>query len=165
MATWGAVLKAPRCVLAGDHLQLPPTVISDRAARQARSDPAPPHPRPCCGCSLSTHGIPGRVSYDYIFCWIDPSQGLGLRVSTSVEVQGPLGTSVDPQPIAAYRPLTAHIFTACRDGASQRHRRPTFRKRTSDALLHAHGALRADPREHHLLRLSQSRVGSYEEAW
>ena len=33
-ATWGALLKAPRAVLAGDHLQLPPTVISDVAARQ-----------------------------------------------------------------------------------------------------------------------------------
>ena len=33
-ATWGALLKAPRAVLAGDHLQLPPTVISDAAARQ-----------------------------------------------------------------------------------------------------------------------------------
>lgn len=36
VATWGAVLKAPRCVLAGDHLQLPPTVISETAARQVR---------------------------------------------------------------------------------------------------------------------------------
>lgn len=35
-ATWGALLKAPRSVLAGDHLQLPPTVISDAAARQVR---------------------------------------------------------------------------------------------------------------------------------
>ena len=33
-ATWGALLKAPRAVLAGDHLQLPPTVVSDAAARQ-----------------------------------------------------------------------------------------------------------------------------------
>eukprot|EP00955_Chlamydomonas_euryale_P113301 366209-Chlamydomonas_euryale.AAC.6 len=33
-ACWGALLKAPRCVLAGDHLQLPPTIISDIAARR-----------------------------------------------------------------------------------------------------------------------------------
>jgi hypothetical protein len=33
-ACWGALLKAPRAVLAGDHLQLPPTVISDEAAKQ-----------------------------------------------------------------------------------------------------------------------------------
>lgn len=31
-ATWAAMLKAPRAVLAGDHLQLPPTVLSDGAA-------------------------------------------------------------------------------------------------------------------------------------
>lgn len=34
VATWGALLKAPRGVLAGDHLQLPPTVISEVAARK-----------------------------------------------------------------------------------------------------------------------------------
>ena len=34
MATWGALLRAPRAVLAGDHLQLPPTIISDAAAKQ-----------------------------------------------------------------------------------------------------------------------------------
>lgn len=33
-ATWGALLKAPRAVLAGDHLQLPPTIISEAAAKQ-----------------------------------------------------------------------------------------------------------------------------------
>ncbi len=33
-ACWAALLKAPRAVLAGDHLQLPPTVLSDEAARQ-----------------------------------------------------------------------------------------------------------------------------------
>ncbi|KAK9834338.1 hypothetical protein WJX81_008466 [Elliptochloris bilobata] len=37
-ATWGALLKAPRAVLAGDHLQLPPTVISDAAARQGLAE-------------------------------------------------------------------------------------------------------------------------------
>ncbi|KAK9813817.1 hypothetical protein WJX73_000065 [Symbiochloris irregularis] len=34
IATWAALLKAPRAVLAGDHLQLPPTIISDQAASQ-----------------------------------------------------------------------------------------------------------------------------------
>ena len=34
MATWGALLRAPRAVLAGDHLQLPPTIISEQAARE-----------------------------------------------------------------------------------------------------------------------------------
>ena len=33
-ATWSALLKAPRAVLAGDHLQLPPTIISDAAAKK-----------------------------------------------------------------------------------------------------------------------------------
>lgn len=37
-ASWAALLKAPRAVLAGDHLQLPPTVISDEAARQVRPE-------------------------------------------------------------------------------------------------------------------------------
>ncbi|PNH09678.1 DNA-binding protein SMUBP-2 [Tetrabaena socialis] len=32
-ATWGALLRARRAVLAGDHLQLPPTVVSEEAAR------------------------------------------------------------------------------------------------------------------------------------
>lgn len=32
VACWGGLLRARRCVLAGDHLQLPPTVISERAA-------------------------------------------------------------------------------------------------------------------------------------
>jgi ATP-dependent RNA/DNA helicase IGHMBP2 len=31
-ACWEALLRAPRAVLAGDHLQLPPTVLSDAAA-------------------------------------------------------------------------------------------------------------------------------------
>ena len=31
MACWIAIPKAPRLILAGDHLQLPPTVISDKA--------------------------------------------------------------------------------------------------------------------------------------
>ena len=31
-ACWGALLKAKRAVLAGDHLQLPPTIISEAAA-------------------------------------------------------------------------------------------------------------------------------------
>ena len=35
-ATWSALLKAPRGVLAGDHLQLPPTVISKVAAKRVR---------------------------------------------------------------------------------------------------------------------------------
>ena len=34
VATWAALLKAPRAVLAGDHLQLPPTIISEQAALQ-----------------------------------------------------------------------------------------------------------------------------------
>ncbi len=33
-ATWGALLRGRRAVLAGDHLQLPPTVVSEEAARQ-----------------------------------------------------------------------------------------------------------------------------------
>ena len=32
-ACWTALLKAPRAVLAGDHLQLPPTVLSKEAER------------------------------------------------------------------------------------------------------------------------------------
>ena len=32
---WGALLKGQRAVLAGDHLQLPPTVLSDEAAKGA----------------------------------------------------------------------------------------------------------------------------------
>lgn len=35
VATWGALLRAPRAVLAGDHLQLPPTIISEEAANKA----------------------------------------------------------------------------------------------------------------------------------
>lgn len=31
-AAWAGLLKAPRAVLAGDHLQLPPVVISEEAA-------------------------------------------------------------------------------------------------------------------------------------
>lgn len=33
-ACWGALLKGRRAVLAGDHLQLPPTIISDTAAKR-----------------------------------------------------------------------------------------------------------------------------------
>jgi len=33
VATWSALLKAPKAVLAGDHLQLPPTVLSSEAER------------------------------------------------------------------------------------------------------------------------------------
>lgn len=33
VATWGALLKASRAILAGDHLQLPPTVISKSAEK------------------------------------------------------------------------------------------------------------------------------------
>ncbi|KAG2501054.1 hypothetical protein HYH03_000873 [Edaphochlamys debaryana] len=33
-ATWGALVRARRAVLAGDHLQLPPTVVSEEAARR-----------------------------------------------------------------------------------------------------------------------------------
>lgn len=36
-ATWGALLRGRRAVLAGDHLQLPPTVVSEEAARQGLS--------------------------------------------------------------------------------------------------------------------------------
>ena len=31
VACWSAMLKAPRALLAGDHLQLPPTVMSQQA--------------------------------------------------------------------------------------------------------------------------------------
>ena len=41
-ATWSALLKAPRAVLAGDHRQLPPTIISQAAAQQV------PLPALCC---------------------------------------------------------------------------------------------------------------------
>ncbi len=34
VSTWGALLRATRGVLAGDHLQLPPTIISEVAARR-----------------------------------------------------------------------------------------------------------------------------------
>ncbi|KAJ3695694.1 hypothetical protein LUZ60_001071 [Juncus effusus] len=34
VACWIALLKGSRCVLAGDHLQLPPTIISDEAERK-----------------------------------------------------------------------------------------------------------------------------------
>lgn len=34
VACWGALLKAKRAVLAGDHLQLPPTIISEAAANK-----------------------------------------------------------------------------------------------------------------------------------
>lgn len=37
VACWTALLQAPRCVLAGDHLQLPPTITSPDAARQGLS--------------------------------------------------------------------------------------------------------------------------------
>jgi len=37
-ACWGAVMKAKKAVLAGDHLQLPPTVISDEAQTKGLSD-------------------------------------------------------------------------------------------------------------------------------
>lgn len=33
IACWNALLLAPRCVLAGDHLQLPPTVQSEEAEK------------------------------------------------------------------------------------------------------------------------------------
>lgn len=33
-ACWAALLKGRRAVLAGDHLQLPPTVLSEEAARR-----------------------------------------------------------------------------------------------------------------------------------
>ncbi|NXX24941.1 SMBP2 protein, partial [Nicator chloris] len=34
---WIPLLKAPKCILAGDHKQLPPTIISDRAAAEGLS--------------------------------------------------------------------------------------------------------------------------------
>jgi superfamily I DNA and/or RNA helicase len=34
---WIAMSKAPKVILAGDHLQLPPTVTSDEAARAGES--------------------------------------------------------------------------------------------------------------------------------
>jgi superfamily I DNA and/or RNA helicase len=33
-ACWSALLQAPRAVMAGDHLQLPPTILSEAAERQ-----------------------------------------------------------------------------------------------------------------------------------
>ena len=33
-ACWSALLRGNRCVLGGDHLQLPPTIISDKAAKR-----------------------------------------------------------------------------------------------------------------------------------
>lgn len=36
-ATWAGLLKSPRAVLAGDHLQLPPTVISEEAMHKVSS--------------------------------------------------------------------------------------------------------------------------------
>ncbi|KAK2176747.1 hypothetical protein NP493_643g04012 [Ridgeia piscesae] len=33
-ACWQAMLHAPRCILAGDHNQLPPTIISNKAAKE-----------------------------------------------------------------------------------------------------------------------------------
>ena len=36
-ACWGALLRGKRCVLAGDHLQLPPTIISKEASKQGLS--------------------------------------------------------------------------------------------------------------------------------
>lgn len=35
---WGAILRGKKCVLAGDHLQLPPTVLSNEAARNGLSN-------------------------------------------------------------------------------------------------------------------------------
>ena len=34
MACWIAIHKAPKLILAGDHLQLPPTVISNKAGEK-----------------------------------------------------------------------------------------------------------------------------------
>lgn len=34
LACWSALLKAPKAILAGDHLQLPPTIISEEAAKK-----------------------------------------------------------------------------------------------------------------------------------
>jgi len=59
-ATWGALLKAPRAVLAGDHLQLPPTVISDAAARQARLAARP--------VSAAMQGRPPSMFASYSCC-------------------------------------------------------------------------------------------------
>ncbi|CAF3385123.1 unnamed protein product [Rotaria socialis] len=33
VACWLALLRAPKCVLAGDHLQLPPTILSEKASK------------------------------------------------------------------------------------------------------------------------------------
>lgn len=34
VACWGALLQCKKAILAGDHLQLPPTVISEEAAKK-----------------------------------------------------------------------------------------------------------------------------------
>ena len=39
-AIWQAMLRAPKLVLAGDHCQLPPTVVSEQAAREGFSSSA-----------------------------------------------------------------------------------------------------------------------------
>lgn len=36
VASWGALLKGKKAILAGDHLQLPPTIISQEATRKVR---------------------------------------------------------------------------------------------------------------------------------
>ena len=37
VSCWSALLKCKKAVLAGDHLQLPPTIISKEAARKVRT--------------------------------------------------------------------------------------------------------------------------------
>ncbi|MEW5310653.1 MAG: hypothetical protein WDW38_002430 [Sanguina aurantia] len=68
-ATWAGLLKAPRAVLAGDHLQLPPTIISDEAARQGlgktlfeRLQHMYPGPPPTVSCRGPTTDQPATDS-------------------------------------------------------------------------------------------------------
>lgn len=71
IATWAALLKAPRAVLAGDHLQLPPTIISDQAASQVR---------------LTLSGL-------LFCCSVAAPDALGRRDKSQLHQQGPCHVS------------------------------------------------------------------------